>query len=325
MSEDLAASMDMHFLYDADRRLFAIGYQVGAPLNFSAHYDLLASEARLASLVAIAKDDVPVQHWLALGRPYTTSNGQVLLSWSGTMFEYLMPLLFTRSFRNSLLENACGAAVKCQMDYARERGVPWGISESAYSALDINMIYQYQTFGVPSLGLKRGLEDDLVVAPYATALALLVEPVESIKNLRRLERTGMYGRMGFYESLDYTRQQERQGSKGVIVYTYMAHHQGMSLMAVDNALNSGIMRRRFHADRRIKAVEPLLFERIPPQPSMPVQRPSDQVAMRPISEPSAPSYRVLDEDTPIPLGHLLGNGRYALMITNSGSGCRRWP
>src|SRR5436190_11169429 len=322
--ETLAASMDMQFLYDADRRPFAMGYQVGAPLTFSSHYDLLASESRLASLVAIAQGEVPVHHWLALGRPYTTSNGQVLLSWSGTMFEYLMPLLFIRSFRNSLLENACATAWKCQMEYARERGVPWGISESAYSALDINKIYQYQAFGVPSLGLKRGLEDDLVVAPYATALALLVEPVESIKNLRRLERTGMYGRMGFYESLDYTRQQERQGSKGVIVYAYMAHHQGMSLMSIDNVLNSGIMRRRFHADRRIKAVEPLLFERIPPQPSMLVHRPSDHVAMRPISEPATPAYRVLDEDTPIPLCHLLGNGRYALMITNSGAGYSRW-
>jgi cyclic beta-1,2-glucan glucanotransferase len=324
MSENLAASMDLQFLYDADRRLFAIGYQVGAPRTFSAHYDLLASEARLTSLVAIAKDDVPVNHWLALARPYTTSNGQVLLSWSGTMFEYLMPLLFTRSFRNSLLENACAAAVTCQMQYARERGVPWGISESAYSALDINKIYQYQAFGVPSLGLKRGLEDDLVVAPYASALALLVEPVESIRNLKRLEKAGMYGRMGFYESLDYTRQPERQGGKGVIVYAYMAHHQGMSLMAIDNVLNSGIMRRRFHADRRIKAVEPLLFERIPPQPSMLLHRPSDHVAMRPISELSAPAYRVLDEDTPIPLCHLLGNGRYALMITNSGAGYSRW-
>ncbi len=322
--EDLAASMDMRFLYDDERRLFAIGYQVGTPVTFSAHYDLLASEARLTSLVAIAKGDVPVDHWLALGRPYTTSNGQVLLSWSGTMFEYLMPLLFIRSFRNSLLENACAAAVKCQMEYAREQGVPWGISESAYSGLDINKIYQYQAFGVPSLGLKRGLEEDLVVAPYATALALLVEPVESIKNLKRLAQIGMYGRMGFYESLDYTRQEERHGGNGVIVYTYMAHHQGMSLMAINNALNGGIMRQRFHADRRIKAVEPLLFERIPPQPSMLVHRPPDHVAMRPISEPSSPPYRVLDEDTPIPRVHLLGNGRYALMITNSGSGYSRW-
>src|SRR4030095_3281191 len=156
-----------------------------------------------------------------------------------------MPLLFTRSFRNSLLENACAAAVKCQMEYARERGVPWGISESAYSGLDNHLIYQYQAFGVPSLGLKRGLEEDLVVAPYASALALLVEPVEAIKNLKRLEKAGMYGRMGFYESLDYTRQQERQGGRGVIVYAYMVHHQGMSLMAIDNVVHRGIMRRRF--------------------------------------------------------------------------------
>ena len=324
MSDDLAAAMNMRFLYDADRRLFAIGYQSGGPLNFSAHYDLLASEARLGSLVAIAKDDVPVHHWLALGRPYKSSSGQVLLSWSGTMFEYLMPLLFTRSFRNSLLENACAAAVKCQVEYARDRGVPWGISECAYSALDFHKIYQYRAFGVPLLGLKRGLEEDLVVAPYATALALLVDPVESIKNLKRLEKAGMYGRMGFYESLDYTRQQERQGGKGVIVYTFMAHHHGMSLMAINNVLNRGIMRQRFHADRRVKAVEPLLFERIPPTPSMLVHRPSDHVAMRLISEPSEPAYQVLDEDTIIPRVHLLGNGRYALMITNAGAGYSRW-
>ncbi len=324
MSEDLAAAMNMRFLYDADRDLFAIGYQAGGPQNFSAHYDLLASEARLSSLVAIAKADVPVHHWLALGRPYTSSDGQVLLSWSGTMFEYLMPLLFTRSFRNSLLENACTAAVQRQVEYARDRGVPWGISECAYSALDSHKIYQYRAFGIPSLGLKRGLEEDLVVAPYATALALLVDPVESIKNLRRLDKAGMYGRMGFYESLDYTRQRERRGRKGVIIYTYMAHHQGMSLMAINNVLNRGILRQRFHADRRVKAVEPLLFERIPPTPSMLVHRPSDHVAMRLISEPSEPAYQVLDEDTPIPRVHLLSNGQYALMITNAGAGYSRW-
>jgi cellobiose phosphorylase len=240
------------------------------------------------------------------------------------MFEYLMPLLFTRSFRNSLLENACAAAVRRQIDYAKDRGVPWGISESAYSALDSHKVYQYRAFGVPSLGLKRGLEEDLVVAPYATALALLVEPAESIKNFKRLAKAGMDGRMGFYESLDYTRQEERRGGKGVIVYAYMAHHQGMSLMALNNVLNGGIIRQRFHADGRIKAVEPLLFERIPPVPSMLVHRPSDQVAMRLISGPPAPEYRVFDEDTPIPRVQLLGNGRYALMITNTGAGYSRW-
>src|SRR6185369_14421364 len=145
---------------------------------------------RLASLVAVAKNDVPANHWLALGRPYTMSDGQVLLSWSGTMFEYLMPLLFTRNFRNSLLENACDAAVRSQIEYAEKRNVPWGISESAYSAIDIHRIYQYRAFGVPSLGLKRGLEDDLVVAPYATALALPVDPMEAIRNLHRLESNG---------------------------------------------------------------------------------------------------------------------------------------
>jgi cellobiose phosphorylase len=324
MSDALADGMDMQFVYDAHRRLFAIGYQVGGPVNFTAHYDLLASEARLASLVAIAKGDVPAEHWLALGRPYTSGNGQVLLSWGGTMFEYLMPLLFTRSFRNSLLENACAAAVKCQIEYTKDRGAPWGISESAYSALDSHKIYQYRSFGVPSLALKRELEDDPVVAPYATALALLVNPAESIKNLKRLVKAGMYGRMGFYESLDYTRQEERRGGMGVIVYAYMAHHQGMSLMALNNVLNRGIMQQRFHADLRIKAVEPLLFERIPPMPSMLVHRPSDQVAMRLLSGPAEPEYRVFDEDTPIPRVQLLGNGRYALMITNTGAGYSRW-
>jgi cyclic beta-1,2-glucan synthetase len=322
--EILAGDMNMQFLYDKDRSLLSIGYQVGGPITFGAHYDLLASESRLTSFVAIAKGDVPMSHWLSLGRPYTSSTGQVLLSWSGTMFEYLMPMLFTFSFRNSLLDNACTAAVDRQIEYGGDRDVPWGISESAYSAIDTHQIYQYRAFGVPSLGLKRGLEEDLVVAPYATALALLVTPLEAIQNLKRLEKLGMYGRMAFYESLDFTRQQERHGGKGVIVYCYMAHHQGMSLVAINNLLNRGIMRQRFHADSRVKAVEPLLFERIPPHPSMLVHRPSDQTAIRPISEPSAPSYQLLDEDTSIPRGLLLGNANYSLLITNAGGGYSRW-
>ncbi len=323
-AEAFADRMNMQFLYDSARRLFAIGYQVGGPTTFTSHYDLLASETRLASLVAIAKGDVPAEHWIALGRPYTSLNGQVLLSWSGTMFEYLMPMLFTRSFRNSLLENACIEAVKRQIDYTKDKGVPWGISESAYSAIDSNRIYQYRAFGVPSLGLKRGLEEDLVIAPYATALALLVNPAAAIQNLKRLTKLGMYGLMGFYESLDYSRQDERQGSKGVIVYAYMSHHQGMSLVAFNNVLNRGIMQNRFHADRRIKAVEPLLFERIPPVPSMLVHRPPDHAAMRLASVVSEPEYRVFDEDTLIPRVQLMGNGRYSMMITNTGAGYSRW-
>jgi cyclic beta-1,2-glucan synthetase len=324
VSEEMAEDTNMRFLFDAERSLLSIGYQVGGPIAFGAHYDLLASESRLSSLVSIAKGDVPTDHWLALGRPYTSLSGQVLLSWSGTMFEYLMPSLFTLSFRNSLLDNACEAAVKRQIAYADDRDVPWGISESAYSAIDTHQIYQYRAFGVPTLGLQRGLEEELVVAPYATALALMVDPGEAIRNLKRLETFGMYGRMAFYEALDFTRQQERDGGKGVIVYCYMAHHQGMSLMAINNLLNRGIMRTRFHADRRIKTVEPLLFERIPPHPSMLVHHPSDHVAIRPVSAPTAPPYQLLDEDTPIPRAHLLGNGEYSLMITNSGAGYSRW-
>jgi len=322
--ETLAGRIDMRFVYDAHRRLFSIGYQVGGPLNLSSHYDLLASEARLGSLVAIAKGDVPAEHWMALGRPYTSEGGQVLLSWSGTMFEYLMPLLFTKSFRNSLLDNACAEAVKRQIEYTRDRDIPWGISESAHSALDSFKIYQYRAFGVPSLGLKRGLEDDLVIAPYATALALLVDPLAAIENLKRLKKAGMYGRMGFYESLDYSRQEVRRGGKGVIVYAFMSHHQGMSLMAFNNVLNRGVLRERFHADRRVKAAEPLLFERIPPVPSMLVHHPPEQAAARLANEPAAPEYRVYDEDTAIPRVQLLGNGNYSLMITNTGAGYSRW-
>jgi cyclic beta-1,2-glucan synthetase len=324
LAEETADGMNMRFLFDNRRRLFAIGYHVGDPLTFTSHYDLLASEARLSSLVAIAKGDAPLRHWLALGRPYTSSNGQVLLSWNGAMFEYLMPLLFTRTFRNSLLEDACLAALRCQIEYAEKRRVPWGISESAHSAVDVHRIYQYRAFGAPALALRRGAESDLVVAPYATVLALLVDPVAAVRNLRRLEKAGVHGRMGFYDALDFTVQRERHGKKGVVVYTYMAHHQGMSLTAINIVLNDDVMRRRFHADRRIKAVEPLLFERVPPQASLLVHQKSDEGRTRPESEAPPPQLRVLDENTPVPRVHLLGNGRYSVMITSSGAGYSRW-
>lgn len=167
------------------------------------------------------------------------------------MFEYLMPLLFNRAFENSLLEQACRESVNLQLEYGRKRGIPWGISESAFSALDSNQTYQYRAFGVPGLGLKRGLEEDLVVAPYATALALLVDPVAAVSNLKRLSQVGMQGGKGFYEALDYTRQRRPEGERGVIIYAYMAHHQGMSLLAIDNALNDGVMQKRFNPRARV--------------------------------------------------------------------------
>ena len=319
-----AAGINMRFLYDVNRGLFGVGYSVGGPIEFTSHYDLLASECRLASLVAIAKGDVPIEHWLALARPRTNSGGrQVLLSWSGTMFEYLMPHLFTRTFANSLLDYACREAVREHIGYGREKKLPWGASESAYSALDANKVYQYRAFGVPALALTPGLEDDLVVAPYATMLALAVDPATALDNLRRFESLGLAGPMGFYEAIDFSRRRKRDGEHGVVIYAYMAHHQGMSLLAMDNMLHRDIMQRRFHGDLRVRAIESLLFERIPvtrPHGADVLRRPAPARAIR--TQESAE--RTWSEETPVPRVHLQGNGRYALMMTNSGGGYSRW-
>src|SRR6185312_10011140 len=207
-------------------------------------------EARLASLIAIARGDVPVEHWSALGRPFGKAHGRrVLFSWSGTMFEYLMPLLIARVYRFTLLDEAVHEAVGLQIDYGREQRVPWGISEAAFAALDANLIYQYQAFGVPGLGLKRGLAEDLVVAPYASALALMVDPRAALDNLRKLGKLGGRGSYGYFDSVDYTPRRQSRGSHGVVVHTYMVHHQGMTLLAISNLLNAVNMPDRFHADR----------------------------------------------------------------------------
>ena len=268
-SQQLEGGMGLRFLYDEERRIFAIGYQVAERRLDTSFYDLLASEARLTSFLAIARGEVPVEHWWALSRPFGSAYGRLpLLSWSGTMFEYLMPLLFTQTHENSLLDRACYDAVHCQIGYARQNRVPWGISESAFSALDRHNVYQYRAFGVPALALKRGQEDDLVVAPYAAALALGVEPAAAMKNLRRLAilyDSALLGEYGYYEAIDYSRRTELDGAAGIIIHCYMVHHQGMSLLAYDNALHDNAMRKRFHSDPRIRATEPLLHEHIPEQ------------------------------------------------------------
>ncbi len=324
-AERFASAMRMGFLYDTQRRLFAVGYLIGGTREFTSHYDLLASECRLASLVAIAKGDVPIEHWFALGRPQNVYHGaQALLSWTGTMFEYLMPLLFTRIFSNSMLDNACREAVRRQMEYGEENQVPWGISECAYSALDSNRIYQYRAFGIPSLALKQGVDDDLVVAPYATVLALAIDPAAAAGNLRRLEELGLAGPMGLYESIDYTRQKKRDGERGVVIQAYMAHHQGMSLLALDNLLHGAGMQRRFHGDLRIRAIESLLFERIPVvRPQLEETRTTLPAAVHP-APVEDPAERTWKEDTAFPRVHLEGNGHYSLMVTTSGGGYSRW-
>ena len=323
---ELSGSMNMKFLYDPGRRLFSIGYNVTEGRLDHAYYDLLASEARLGSFVAIARGDVPVEHWFAMNRPYgAIGHHQVLLSWTGTMFEYLMPLLFQRAYPHSLLDKATREAVVAQMGYGRVHHVPWGMSESATGDLDINKTYQYNAFGVPGLGLKRGMTEDIVVAPYASLLALSIAPRESVRNLRRLAGLGMLGEYGFFDAMDFSKQPAREGEHGVIVQAYMAHHEGMGFLALTNLLHENAVQRYFHEDPRIRTVEPLLQERTPHIP------PANQISTRArISSVAAigevaPSVSQFETPhTATPRTQLLSNGRLSLMMTNAGGSYMRW-
>ncbi|MCE7958160.1 MAG: DUF3131 domain-containing protein, partial [Acidobacteria bacterium ACB2] len=265
----LADGMSFGFLFDRERQLFSIGYRLsdtgGPGLRDTSFYDLLASESRLASFFAVAKGDVPQSHWFRLGRPVVSVEGvPTLVSWSATMFEYLMPLLLMRTYPGTLLDQTCRMAVRRQVRYGRERRVPWGISESAYNLVDRLGAYQYKAFGVPGLGLKRGLSDELVVAPYATALAALVDPAEAARNFRRLSAQGAEGPLGYFDAVDYTprRPEDPEGRDGaaaderrtpgpvpgVVVRNTLAHHQGMTLVAIADVLLGDVMVGRFHSD-----------------------------------------------------------------------------
>ncbi len=324
---ELSESVNMRFLYDAERRLFSIGYNVSEGRLDSAYYDLLASEARLGSFVAIARGDVPVEHWFSMSRPYgAIGRHRVLLSWTGTMFEYLTPLIFQRSHGNSLLDKATREAVAIHIAYGRKRGVPWGISECAFGDLDFNKTYQYKAFGVPELGLKRGLEEEVVVAPYATLLAVNVAPRESVQNLKRLVSLGLLNDYGYYEAMDFSRQPSREGERGVIIRAYMAHHQGMGFLSLTNFLHDNPIQRRFHADARVRAVEPLLDERVPIRPPLHhiVSTRERAPSVMSVGE-VAPSVSKFDTPhTTTPKTQLLCNGRYGLMITNAGGGYSQW-
>lgn len=323
---ELSAGMNMRFLYDPKRKLFSIGFNVSTDVLDVSSYDLLASEARFGSFVAIARGDVPMEHWFSLGRPYgAIGSRRVLLSWTGTMFEYLMPLLFQNSYDNSLLEKAAREAVTVQIAYGRTRSVPWGISESAFADLDLARTYQYQAFGVPALGLKRGIDEQLVVAPYATLLALNIMPGESVLNLKRLADVGMLGDYGFYEAMDFSRQSQRAGKRGVVIEAYMAHHQGMAFLALVNFLHGNPFLRRFHNDPRVRAFEALLQERIPVLPPLQVisTRQSEPLQIRDDREsPAGVTFTTPHTVTPRSL--LLSNGSYGVMVTNSGGGYSQW-
>src|SRR5688500_3171782 len=315
--------MDFKFLFDERRKLFSIGYQQSLNTLDNSYYDLLASESRLASFFAIAKDDVPVDHWFRLGRSLTAAGGtRTLISWSGSMFEYLMPALVLRTFPSTLLSQTHQGAVRRHIEYGNERGVPWGISESAYNVRDRAHTYQYRGFGVPDLALKRGLVRELVIAPYASALALLVDPHQAIRNLAVLESEGALGPYGFRDAVDYTR--PLPGSRKAVVGAYMAHHIGMSIVAFDNALNRNVWQTRFHTDPIVRSAELILQERIPRRLVLQDLQQQDE-AMRMPRETEKPAVRELDTaNTPQPRVALLGNIPFTTIVTNGGGGYSRY-
>ncbi len=319
------ADMDYEFLYDRTRHLLAIGYNVDEFRRDTGYYDLLASESRLSSFVAVAQGQLPQECWFALGRMLTTVDGEtVLVSWSGSMFEYLMPLLVMPTYEGTLLDQTCRAAVARQIAYGRQRSMPWGISESGYNTVDANLNYQYHAFGVPGLGLTRGLAEDLVVAPYASALALMIEPEAACQNLQRLAAAGLEGRFGFYEAIDFTAARLARGQTSAIVRSFMAHHQGMNLLALAHRLLGRPMQRRFESDPLFQATLLLLQEKIPKTAAIHahIVAQSEVGAFSDLAERSA--QLPIGPDTPSPEVQLLSNGRYHVMVTNAGGGYSRW-
>ena len=317
--------MEYDFLFDRASHLLAIGYNVDGRRRDTGYYDLLASEARLCSFIGIAQGQLPQESWFALGRLLTNAGGEpVLVSWSGSMFEYLMPLLVMPTYERTLLDDTCKAAVARQIEYGRERGVAWGISESGFNTIDAQQNYQYRAFGVPGLGLKRGLAEDLVVAPYASALALMVAPEEACLNLERLASEGAGGRFGFYEAIDHTPSRLQRGQSSIVIRSFMAHHQGMSFLSLAYLLLDRPMQRRFESDPLFQATALLLQERVPRATAF-----YSQIAERSESFTTSPgaeaSARVFTSpDTLSPQVQLLSNGRYHVMITNAGGGYSRW-
>ena len=325
-AEQMAWGMDFRFLFDPSRKLFSLGFRVAENTLDPSCYDLLASEARLASFVAIAKGDVLPRHWFLLGRSLTpVGRGAVLVSWSGSMFEYLMPLLVMEQPVHSLLDLTCRLVVRRQVRYGAERGVPWGVSESAYNVRDIERTYQYSDFGVPGLGLKRGLFEDVVVAPYATALAAMVDARAALDNMARLEKAGADGAYGFYEALDFTPLRLPEKARVAVVRAYMAHHQGMTIVSLGNVVHRGLTQRRFHAHPMVQAAELLLQERTPRSVAVTRPRGEEMEVSAHVRDLVPPTLRRFESPHDIPpRTHVLSNGRYVVMVTTAGSGFSRW-
>ncbi len=334
-ADALGREMDFRPLYKKEKHLYAIGCDLSQGRLDGACYDLLASESCLTSYLAIARGEAPRKHWFQLGRLFVRAAGRIgLISWGGTMFEYLMPRLLLKSLAGTVLAEAGRTAVARHMEYGRQLGLPWGISESAFSAQYADGDYRYQAFGAPGLGLKQGLDQDLVVAPYATAMATMVAPVEAVANLERLTAEGAEGAYGYYEAVDYTPSRLAPGQRSNVVRSYMSHHQGMSLVAATNVLLGDPMPRRFHAEPMVRAAELLLQERVPRDtPLVDLDAEAEEAAQAeakapgssepPAERPAAPSFlsrRLTTPATVAPRTHLLSNAQYHVMITNAGAG-----
>ena len=321
----IAFSMDFSFLFRKERRLLSIGYRVDSNELDEACYDLLASECRLTSLFAIAKGDLPTEHWYRLGRQVVPIGAQgALVSWSGSMFEYLMPPLVMQERQGGILNQTNNLVVKEQMNHGKRLGTPWGISEAAFNARDHLFNYQYTNFGVPTLGLKRGLGQNAVIAPYASILASQYDPISAAENLAELRSLGALGMFGFHDAVDFTPTRVPEGQRCAVVYNYYAHHHGMSIAAIANVVMNGLLREFFHSDPVIEAAELLLQEKAPRD--IPVMSAKHEETpgkgqgellrpeIRTITNPATKDRELV----------LLSNGHYSVMLTATGSGYSRW-
>ncbi|UNF43904.1 protein ndvB [Bartonella krasnovii] len=324
-ARQIALDMKFDFLEQPERHLLSIGYRVQENKLDENCYDLLASEARLASLFAIAKGDIKVKHWFHLGRLFVPIGWKgALLSWSGSMFEYLMPSLVMHEPLGSLLDQTNRLIIHHQIQYAYKRGLPWGISEAAFNARDHLMNYQYAHFGVPNLGLQRGLSRNTVIAPYASLLAAQYVPDQTVTNLKYLRDLGALGTYGYYDSLDFTPSRVKTGEKYAVVRNYYAHHHGMSILAIDNVIFQGRMRDRFHRDPIVEAIQFLLQERAPHQISIIHSKVIDRMRNNCREFDDAP-LRIIKNPLLKPRETLLlSHGSYSTMLTANGSGYSRW-
>ena len=323
--DELIEHTDFTKLYNEKMQLFSVGYNEEENMLTDSYYDLLASEARQTSLVAIAKKDIEQKHWYNLSRTLTVLNKyKGLISWSGTAFEYLMPNINIPKYPGSLLDESCKFLIMSQKEYNKKLKIPWGISESAFNLKDLNNNYQYKAFGIPWLGLKRGLADEIVVAPYASMMAIIDEPIEVLKNLKQLEKLGMYNKYGFYESIDYTPTRLRKNETKAIVKTYMAHHQGLILLSINNLMNNNIVQKRFVQNPEIEAVDILLQERMPENIIITKEEKEKVEKIKYIDYENSTQREITKINTKLNNVNVIGNDKYTIIMDQKGNGYSKY-